>query len=129
QHLLRQDALRQIVDALEIAPCRGRDRPCPEEIFERALAVAPAPPSAAAAAALFELRCAQRTALGDLLQHRIDERALLTGEAGESAIDPFAASRAGHAPAHERMQLEREQGGLVAPILEKPSLAPSPPGR
>ena len=50
-----EDALGQVVDALEAAPRRRRHAAGPEQPLERVLAVAPAPPGAAPGAALGEL--------------------------------------------------------------------------
>ncbi len=45
-HLGREHALGQVVEALEPAPARRRDLPAPEQPLERALGVAPVPPRA-----------------------------------------------------------------------------------
>src|SRR5690606_5162792 len=91
RHRGGQDALREVVDALEVAPRRRRHDAGPEEIFERALALAPPPPGALPAAALAELAGAQGAARLDLAPDGGDEIGPLAREAGEAAIDALAA--------------------------------------
>ncbi len=83
QDLGRQDALRQVVDALESsAPCRNPDLAAPEQIFERQLAFAPAPPRAARRGRAVEIGCGQRSSIRDFGQDSGDPLGLLTGKAG-----------------------------------------------
>ena len=124
----RDHALGEIVDAREAAPPGGGgDASRPEQIFERALGVAPLPP-AAAALALLEVRGRQRPLGCDPRQHRFRLGAALGGEGAHVPPADLAALRARHPPAQQGMERERQQRGLVRPIFEQSALAPAAPG-
>ena len=83
----RQHALGEVVDALERAAprCRG-DEAGEEQPFDGELAVVPAPPGAAPFAAVGQLRRGERSAVGDLAQHRVDVLCLLLAKAMQLAL-------------------------------------------
>ena len=124
-----EDAFGEVVDALEATPRRSRDAPGPEEPFEGALAVAPAPPASRSLErpngfAVRQLPGAERAALPHCPQHGLDEVGPLATEPRDARIDTFAAGGPFHAPAQERLQVEPHQRSLVPPIFEEAAPAP-----
>ncbi len=59
----------------------------------------------------------------DLAADRLDEVLALAAETREPRIDPLAAPGPLHPPAEERLQGDRQVGGLVAPIFEEGAAA------
>ncbi len=113
-----QHPLGEVVDPLEAAPGQGRDLAGPEEPFEGSLAVAPTPPGRLGPAPVREFAGADRSSFRDLPADPVDEIRPLPPEPRDAAVDPLAARGPSHAPAQERVQVEMDQGGLVAPVLE-----------
>src|SRR5258708_21612650 len=62
---LWDDALGEVVEPLEAAASGDGDEPGVEEMLERGLAGAPAPPVSRARARIRKVGCGKRTALGD----------------------------------------------------------------
>ena len=116
----------QIIDPLEAgAPGGGRDPPRPEQPLQRALGVAPAPP-AALTLGPFQVGCGERPLGRNALQDGLGLRAAFAREGLQPAPGPLPPLGAGHAPAQPWMQLQRQQRGLVSPVLEQ--RLPGPPG-
>ena len=115
-----QHALGQVVEALEAAPPRGRDLPAPEQPLERALDVAPVPPRAGARRALLLDHVAgrDRAARAHLVEHVRHQLGAVAPDPPHPA--PGLVRRAVHAPAQRRLQGDRDQRRLVAPVLEQP---------
>ena len=103
QHVLRQHALGEIVQTLEIPAARGRDVADPEQPFEDFLALAPAPPAAFRFAAVGELARAERAALADLLQRGDHQRPMRRRIAAQAFPGALAVARTIHAPAKQRI--------------------------
>src|SRR5262249_39533457 len=117
--------LGQIVGALERLMARRRRKFAgPKQPFERALAVRPPPPATIALVLVRQLAGLQRAAVGDLAPHLADQLPALAPEDGERLVDALAASGTRHAPAQLRLQGDRHEGGLVAPVLKQRSIAP-----
>src|SRR5260370_19909397 len=126
----RQHAFREVVDAFEgAAPRRGGDQPGEEQPFDREFAVVPAPPGAAAFAAVGQFGGRQRAAIRNLAQYLVDVRSLLEAKDMHLALAvALVLAGALHAPAEEGMRRQREQRGLVRPEFEQLALALAPPG-
>ena len=121
------DTLGDVINALEAAaPRPGGDAAGPEQPFERALGVAPFPPAAAASAVL-EVRGGHRAFGFDSPEDRVRLGALFAGEGAQRAPAGRAALGAGHPPAQQRVEVERQQRCLVRPIFEQPSLGLASP--
>ena len=120
-----QGAFGQVIDALEtVARLRG-DQPGPEQPLQRPLAVRPRPPAGRAARSGREVAAGHRSAPFDLGQHPFDIVGLLAPEAGQAG--PHGpVLRPLHPPAQQRLQLQRQQRGLMPPVFEQPP--PRPPG-
>ena len=129
-HMGRQHALDEVVDPLEgAAPRRRGDQPGEEQPFDGELAVVPAPPGAAAFAAVGEFGGRQRAAIGDLAQHFVDVPGFFEAKDMQLALAvALVLAGALHAPAEEGMRRQRQQRGLVRPEFEQPALAPASPG-
>ena len=119
----RNGALGQVVDTLEAAAMARRHLARPEQVFERRLALVPAPPGAAALARIVEFAGRERPAPADLGDHGAHIARVLGREPDEAAIDADAGGGAAHAPAHQRLHVERQQRRLMRPVFEQ-----RPPG-
>lgn len=125
----RDDALGQIIDALEAAPPgRGGDVTGPEEPFELALAVPPFPP-AAAALTLIEIGDRKRAFGANAIEHGLNLAALLPGIDAQARPATLAPIGLGHAPAQQGMEFDRQQRSLVRPIFEHAAFGSPAPGR
>ena len=121
----RQDALCEVVDAFEPAPCARGDRPGPEQPLQGALAVTPVPPSGLARS-ISEVAAGERTLLLDALQDGVDVVAPLATERRDAA-PRLAGPRALHPPAEQGLSCHGKQGRLMTPVLEQERL-PAPGG-
>ena len=101
----------------------------PKQILERDFHVAPAPPAAPGAAMLGDVAAREGSALLHFAQDGVDERGFLACDLGHAAPRSFAARRARHAPAKQRMQGQRDERCFMAPILEEfaPAFLPHQP--
>ena len=70
-----------------------------------------------------QLAGTQRAAIGDLAANLGDEIPALAAEAGNPLIDAPPVLGPRHAPAEQRLQPDRQQRGLMAPIFEQRPLA------
>src|SRR5260221_109387 len=68
--------------------------------------------------AVAELRRGGRPAVGDLAAHLVDEGLLFAAEGTQLALAAGLLGSLPHAPAQQRLCLERQQRGLVRPELE-----------
>jgi len=110
QHVTRQHPLRQVIGALEaVAAGQGGDPPRPEQVFHRPFAVVPLPPAASPLSALADLGGAERALGGDLGQHLFDVIAPLAGEARHPRPHALEPLRSRHAPAQQRLVLDRDE--------------------
>jgi hypothetical protein len=66
---------------------------------------------------VLDLGGGQRTVAADLVEHPGDQLGLLDGDPAHPA--PGVGVRAGHPPAQRRLEVDREQGSLVAPVFEE----------
>ena len=108
-------ALGQVVESLEALSAGDRQLARCEEVLERALLRLPTPHRPALA-----LECAhrQRTFLGDAREHAPLHLPALRRA---FAAPPVVVAQVEHAALEERIVLDREQAGLVRPVLEHPS--------
>jgi hypothetical protein len=122
----RQHLFRQAIDPFEGSAPGGRgELTGPEQAFDRAFGLAPAPPAAFALVAHVEFRGGHRAARGDLLQHLVYEVAPLTQEAGDALPDARAIVGVLHPPAEQRLTRQGQEGSLVRPVFEyRPLPAP-----
>ncbi|MNT49956.1 hypothetical protein D3C72_1868420 [compost metagenome] len=112
------DALRQVVEALE-APAPGhRHLAGGEQPLQRMLFRAPVPPGPGPLGAGAQGARAEGTLLAHGLQHPLDHLALLETETRQLLVDPLAIGGPAHAPAQQRIEFQRQQRSLVAPVLE-----------
>ena len=118
----RQHALGQIVEPLEAAARMGGDASGPEQPFEGVLLVAPAPPAAGTLCAV-DVGGRDRAACGDFPIDVLDQAGMFAAPFGQSPIHFLAPAGALHAPAHQRICLDRQERRLVRPIFEQPALA------
>ena len=113
EHRLRDDALGEVVAALErLAPGDGEHTTVPQRL-EHHLRRLPVPHVGAVARAL-EVARAERALGADPLQHRLDEVRVCLQRALVEA--PVRTSL--HRPAAVRPELDGEEAGLVRPVLE-----------
>ena len=122
-HALRQHALGEIVQALEIPPPRGRHVADPEQPLQDFLALAPAPPAALRFAAVRQLARAERAALANLLQRRGHQLLVRGRVTAQSFPRALAVARTFHAPAKQRIQLDGQERRFVAPVFEQRAAA------
>ena len=116
----RDNSLRQIVHALEAATSRRRELARGEQRFNRALAVAPSPPSAPARAGAGDFASRERAALANLVERRLHEARTAPIELPNPRIVVLVIfSRRRHSPAQQWMHLEWHQRRHVSPILEQ----------
>ena len=116
EHLARKHPLGEVVRALEAAdPSGDHELAGVPERLEDHLRRLPVPHPAAALAV--EVAGRQRAALADRREHLLGELGMLR--------DHVAAPRvmACHPEAEERPLLDRDETGLVRPVLEDPTLA------
>jgi hypothetical protein len=103
------DALRQVVDALEAAaPRRRRDVARPEQPLKRLLHVAPLPP-ARPAAFFVEIRGRSRSLLADAIEKSFRLGPALARKQPQALPADLSALGAGHPPAQQGMQRQRQQ--------------------
>ena len=100
----------------------------PEEPLERLLDVAPLPP-ARSAALFLEVGGRTGTFRADAVQDRLRFGAALAGEEPEALPAGPSAIRAGHPPAQQGMQRQRQKRGFMRPVFEQAPLLPASPGR
>ena len=117
----RKGSFGQVIDPLEPAPRGGGDVAGPEQPFEGALALGPRPPARLAARARREIAAGDRAALLDLGEDVVDVVAPLATEPGQAGPG-FAGLGPRHAPAEQRLHLQRHQRGLVTPVFEQGAL-------
>src|SRR5690606_1661759 len=86
------------------------------------LSLAPAPPASFRAAAVHEIAGTQGTALAHLREHGLDGARMLRRETLESSPHAFASLRLLHSPAKQRLTLDRQQRGLMPPVLDQPAM-------
>jgi hypothetical protein len=134
QHLRRQPPVGQQVDALEAGAPDGGHVAGQEQVRHHPLDGPPAPPAPRGHVGgqveqgpILGLHLAdrQRTAgphLGEHLVHQV-------GVAGRGLADAGPRVLLGHAPAEQRLALDRVERGLVTPILEHLAARPQPPGQ
>ena len=120
-----QGALGQVIDALEAVAGLCGDQPGPEQPLQRPLAVRPGPPAGGPARTFGEVAARDRPAPLDLGQDPIDIVALLASEPRQ-ACPHRPAPRPLHAPAQQRLGLERQERRLVSPVFEQ--AGPRAPG-
>src|SRR6187397_1737862 len=90
----------------------------PEQPFERDLAIAPSPPVALALVTIADFRHAERATVTNFREHLTAQRGPVAPESRDVAPRAIAVLRALHAPAQQRLALDRQQRRLVAPVLE-----------
>ena len=123
QHCRREDAFREVVDALETLAPGGRDLAAPKERLEADLHVAPAPPGAGAAGAL-EAAGRQRPAPLDLVAQPFEERPFLARDLRDVLPGADPAPPPLHPPTQQRLVGQRQQRRFVSPVLEEGAVAP-----
>jgi hypothetical protein len=106
---LRQHPFSQVIHALEASPRMRGDLPGPEQPLKRNLAFAPAPPTALATVASADLRHAERAAIANFREHLATEVGAVAPEAPDIAPGTVAVLRTLHAPAQQRLALDRQQ--------------------
>jgi hypothetical protein len=123
QCLGRENALGQIIEALEDAPCRSRHLARMKKVFEGDLPLVPAPPIAGTAAWVGKIADGGRPIGLHMSTHLIDIGLLIAGEFFQIFVLAFAGERAIHLPADQGIEFEGQEARLMRPIFEKTALA------
>ena len=121
EDLRRQDPLGQVVAALEVDPARGDDLAGEEQVLERELSLVPVPHVAGSRRRAHRpgIAGADRTLLADQLARGGHQLGLLAGDPRRSIPTPRGARRPSASAAADAVD-ERDQRGLVRPVLDQP---------
>src|SRR5215203_5203542 len=110
---VRQHALAQVVDAVEVLAAGDHELPRGEQVLQRPLLGLPLPPASAPPVGTRELRSAHGTVLVDALHHMLD-LLVMSPHPGPGLLPSLY-----HEPAVQAVVLDRDEARRVRPVLEQ----------